>query len=366
MIRLRSKNLVDYERMRAIGSGADISYIDNGWLVGRGSNYGRMIVNLSTCTFAQGETYYIVADVECLFAGKVRNFSAIRLYDSVNSILGNLIVGKLLSTMSVGDKQRVVYKCYIPKKPNNSKNRISVYNSYNSANPDNTGDSFKITNLCFFKEDYTIDYVPYWYEPSKIMTRHNGSMSEVKTIAYGVKDECKIVLDGSEVFGSWMDGSTSIGFAYSDDNFSSDYPAIYNNVFGGFYASGVRGKIFIRKLSGISALYCTWTIGSPPYPSWETTDANGKAIANIPQIKADLAKKNLVVYYDNTNSKPKTLAGLLKIVRREVYNQFIAVVDGDTLEVSGKMSDGVLELDSNKARVSGSTLQLGGVIPQVQ
>lgn len=345
MIRLRSKNLVDYERMRAIGSGADISYIDNGWLVGRGSNYGRMIVNLSAYTFMQGETYYIVADVECLFAGKVRNFSMICYYDSVNSILSNLIVGKQLHTMSVGDKQRVVYKCYIPKKPNNSSNRILVYNSYNAANPDNTGDSFKITNLCFFKEDYTIDYVPYWYEPTKIMTKHNGSMSEVKTIAWGVKDECKIVLDGSESWVPYSSGPDWLGTYAQVPISEHEYRCAQYNNYWGFQNYGDANKF----LWLLNVVFLAWHLGSPPFASWETTDANGKAIANIPQIKADLAKKNLIVYYDNINSKPKTLAQLLKIVRREVYNNFSATVDSDILTLTNSLvENNVLILPDGK------------------
>lgn len=345
MIKLRSKNLVDYERMRAIGSDADISYIDNGWLVGRGSNCGKMIVNLSAYTFMQGETYYIVADVECLFAGKVRNFSTICYYDAVNSILSNLIVGKQLHTMSVGDKQRVVYKCYIPKKPNNSNNRILVYNSYSAANPDNTGDSFKITNLCFFKEDYTIDYVPYWYEPTKIMTKHNGSMSEVKTIAWGVKDECKLILNGSEPWVQYSSGSWVGTECSKKTNAQKLREAQYNNYWG-FIEYGNPNKYFWLS---VNYVYIAWASGSPPFPSWETTDANGKAIANIPQIKADLAKKNLIVYYDNINSKPKTLAQLLKIVRREVYNNFSATVDSDILTLTNSLvENNVLILPDGK------------------
>lgn len=188
-----------------------------------------------------------------------------------------------------------------------------------------------------------VDYVPY--------------MSEVKTLAWGVKEECKIVLDGSEPWVRYSGGTVWIGTSCGVTiNVHELRDAQYNNYWG-FQDYGKANKfLWLQK----TASFIAWQPGSPPFASWETTNADGKAIANIPQIKADLAKRNLVVYYDNTNSRPKTLAELLKIVRREVYNQFIAVVDGDTLEVNGKMSDGVLELDSNKASVSDSTLQLGG------
>lgn len=496
MIRLRSKNLVDYDKMRTIESGADISYIDRGWLVGRGSNYGRTIVDLSSLAIKQGETYYIVADVELVSMGATGVFVSIVLL--TNGIVGSIISGKQINNMQLGESQRVVIRC-IPDKAVGSTKSILAYNG--NGTTESVGWSFKITNLCLFKEDYTIDYEPYWYEPQKIMTRtrnlfddiniwnkshidvpngfqlsgwsnkimneaqckalftegetytfsydwefandnyllgsndktvgflmyYNNSssiglridnvssnakghfektfiapawgnnvefvclisnstgddgtvysnivnftnviltkgdkiiayqpyMSEVKTIAWGVKDECKLVLDGSENWKQYRDDSANVMgvIMYVNSNAQSIRPSSYNNYFGFHYYSDMGCVAWLAP----NNQRLGWHIGSPPFPAWETTDSDGNAIANIPQIKADLAKRNLVVYYDNANVKPKTLAELLKIVRREVYNQFIAVVDGDTLQISGKMSDGVLELDSNKVSVSDSTLQI--------
>lgn len=508
MIRLRSNNLVDYKRMRRNGSNPDkndISYIENGWLIGRGSNYGTMIVDLSEYTFKQNDTHYIVADVECVYAGKVRNFSAIQLYDTINSITGSLVVGKQLHIMSVGERQRVVYKCFKSKISTVQGNRIIIYNSYNPSNPDNSGDSFKITNLCFFKEDYTIDYVPYWYDPQKIMTRtrnlfvpsynsnvtkedngfvlsgwavvinthetclkmfkpnktytlsfdlefietppYNYStqalgfnfydattkkvlsslttyiqpsqitvgnkihfsftrtmpadlanatllaysgycrnadennkwyyttarfanimltegstevdyvpyMSEVKTIAWGVKDECKLVLDGSEKWlqyapGNWV-GAKINPITCNVYNLRD---VQYNNYWGFTIYDDFKKYLWLQR----NSIFIAWTPNHPPFSSWETTDADGKAIANIPQIKADLAKKNLVVYYDNMNAKPKTLAELLKIVRREVYNNFSATVDSDILTLTNSsVENNVLILPDDKT-VTNNVLNL--------
>lgn len=353
MIRLRSKNLVDYERMRAIGSGADISYIDNGWLVGRGSNYGKRIVNLNNhVTIKQGETYYIVADVELLTKGLYGRFVSICLF--YNGIEGTLIWGKVINNLNLGESQRMVYKCNIAKIPYNNLT-ISVYNGFDSTSEDKqNGWSFKVTNLCFFKEDYTIDYVPYWYEPSKIMTKHNGSMSEVKTIAWGVKDECKIVLNGSESWVQYSSGSWVGTYYVVSTNAHNLRDAQYNNYWGFQYYDNPDKFLWLHK----AAIFIAWAIGYPPYPSWETTDDNGKAIANIPQIKADLAKRNLVVYYDNTNSRLKTLAGLLKIVRREVYNNFSATVDSDILTLTNSsVENNVLILPDGKT-VTNNVLNL--------
>lgn len=148
-----------------------------------------------------------------------------------------------------------------------------------------------------------VDYVPY--------------MSEVKTLAWGVKEECKIVLDGSEPWVRYSGGTVWIGTSCGVTiNVHELRDAQYNNYWG-FQDYGKANKfLWLQK----TASFIAWQPGSPPFASWETTNADGKAIANIPQIKADLAKRNLVVYYDNTNSRPKTLAELLKIVRREVYN----------------------------------------------
>lgn len=155
-------------------------------------------------------------------------------------------------------------------------------------------------------------------------------MSPVKTIAWGVKDECKIVLDGTEKWALYGAESSNWRGAYitPPTNAKALRVAQYNNYWG--YTAYAQSNKYLWV--GTNAIYIAWQKGSPPFPSWETKDANGKAIANIPQIKADLAKKNLVVYYDNTSSKPKTLAGLLKIVRRQIS----AVYKGNTLLYKGE------------------------------
>lgn len=199
----------------------------------------------------------------------------------------------------------------------------------------------RFSNIMLTEGTEEVDYVPY--------------MSEVKTIAWGVKPECKLILNGSEQWAQYVSGTTWIGAKCGKTtNAHTLREAQYNNYWGFQYFGNMSKFLWIQP----DTIFIAWSPGSPPFASWETTDANGKAIANIPQIKADLAKRNLVVYYDNTNSRPKTLAQLLKIVRREVYNNFSATIDSNILTLTNSsVENNVLILPDDKT-VTNNVLNL--------
>lgn len=357
MIKLRSKNLVDYDKWKLSSS---VTMIENGWQVDKDATYTRRIIKFDSTTYRlkSNVTYYIVFDVEMIdVATSNVGYCNINIIQDQNSFVpSQFVFGIGIQYMKNGNKQRVITKSILTKSTTSTKSDgLYLYNGHNTdANPVNNGSTFKVTNLCFFEEDYTIDYVPYWYEPTKIMTKHNGSMSEVKTIAWGVKDECKLVLNGSEPWEQYRSGSW-IGTGCSKKTNAQKLRAAQYNNYWGFIECRNYNKYFWLYATYI---YIAWHPGSPPFPSWETTDANGKAIANLPQIKADLAKKNLIVYYDNTNSEPKPLAELLKIVRREVYNNFSATVDSDILTLTNSLvENNVLILPDGKT-VTNNVLNL--------
>ena len=357
MIKLRSKNLVDYDKWKLSSS---VTIIENGWQVDKDATYTRRIIKFDSTTYRlkSNVTYYIVFDVEMIdVATSNVGYCNINIIQDQNSFVpSQFVFGIGIQYMKNGNKQRVITKSILTKPITSTKSDgLYLYNGHNTgANPVNNGSTFKVTNLCFFEEDYTIDYVPYWYEPTKIMTKHNGSMSEVKTIAWGVKDECKLVLNGSEPWVQYSSGSWVGTRCSKKTNAQKLRDAQYNNYWG-FIKYGNPNKYFWLS---VNYVYIAWASGSPPFPSWETTDANGKAIANLPQIKADLAKKNLIVYYDNTNSEPKTLVELLKIVRREVYNNFSATVDSDILTLTNSLvENNVLILPDGKT-VTNNVLNL--------
>lgn len=308
MIKLRSKNLFDYKTMAVKSETVGLGLIDNGWLVKEdNAGYGCRLTE-QLAWLKPNVDYFLVADYKCLVVPTTENKGWVRLI--IGGTTGSWEINGSCKSLSVGERGRFIIKCNYDGTANG--NIIVFYN----GGADRLW-SFKITNLCLFEANYTIDYVPYWYEPTKIMTKHNGSMSEVKTIAYGVKDECKIVFDGSENWEQYSSGNWRGMHCIKANNAHNLRDAQYNNYWGLQYYDNPDKFLWLQNANNA---YIAWNSGSPPYPSWETTDANGKAIANIPQIKADLEKKNLIVYYDNTNSRPKTLAELLKIVRREVYN----------------------------------------------
>lgn len=313
------------------------------------SGWGSAINTHETCTkmFKPNKIYTLSFDIEFVevppydYATQALGFN---FYDTNSkAVLESFTSYVQSSQIVVGNKIHILLTRTMPADLKNAV--LLVYSGY-CRNADENNKWYYVTsrfsNIMLTEGSQEVDYVPY--------------MSEVKTIAWGVKDECKLILNGSEPWVQYTSGPDWIGTLTSANLSTHENRCVQYNNYWGFQNYGDANKF----LWLLNVVFLAWHLGSPPYPSWETTNSDGKAIANIPKIKADLAKKPLIVYYDNTASKPKTLAELLKIVRREVYNNTSEEVDGDTLEVSGKMSDGVLELDSDKVSVSGSTLQLGG------
>lgn len=141
----------------------------------------------------------------------------------------------------------------------------------------------------------------------------NGEVKAVSRICKGVKSECRLELDGSENWGVYTSG---IGWAgvYLQKCLSASLnrAAHYSNYFG-FSAKGAVSK-FIWVGVASDYLFLVWKTGFPPagYKHWEK-DGKGDVAA----IKADLAKKHLIIWYDNTNSSVASMSALIPLIARD-------------------------------------------------
>lgn len=141
----------------------------------------------------------------------------------------------------------------------------------------------------------------------------NGAAKAVSRIVKGVKNECRLELDGSE---NWILYTSGVGWA---GVVLADYlpmpqqrAAHYSNYFG-FTAKGASSK-FIWVGVKNKYIFLVWAKGTPPvgYEHWEK-DGD----VDISAIKADLAKKHLIIWYDNTNSAVGNMNALIPLIARD-------------------------------------------------
>ena len=141
----------------------------------------------------------------------------------------------------------------------------------------------------------------------------NGAAKAVGRICKGVKSECRLELDGSENWTLYTSGTGWNG-VYLADCLSSRLTraAHYSNYFG-FIQKGLSSR-FIWVGDNNKYFFIVWAKGTPPvgYEHWEK---EGKA--DIAAIKADLAKKHLIIWYDNTNSAVGTMNALIPLIARD-------------------------------------------------
>lgn len=141
----------------------------------------------------------------------------------------------------------------------------------------------------------------------------NGEAKAVSRIVKGVKSECRLELDGSE---NWIRYNSGANWVHAGCGLLSaalDRAAHYSNYFG-FTAKSVLGRtIWIGTNNKV--VFLTWKRGTPPagYEHWEQ-DGD----VDISAIKADLAKKHLIIWYDNTNSSVTSMSALIPLIAREV------------------------------------------------
>lgn len=141
----------------------------------------------------------------------------------------------------------------------------------------------------------------------------NGEAKAVSRIVKGVKNECRLELDGSENWILYTSGVGWAGVALADYlPMSQQRAAHYSNYFG-FTAKGASSK-FIWVGVNNKYLFLVWAKGTPPvgYEHWEK---DGKG--DIAAIKADLAKKHLIIWYDNTNSAVGNMNALIPLIARD-------------------------------------------------
>lgn len=141
----------------------------------------------------------------------------------------------------------------------------------------------------------------------------NGEAKAVSRIYKGVKSECRLELDGSENWTSYGVSGKLAGVKLANYlPLELTRPALYSNYFG--FAKKDAFNKFIWLGINNNYLYIAWTIGSPPlgYERWEK---NGNA--DITAIKADLAKKHLIIWYDNTKSPVASMSALIPLIARD-------------------------------------------------
>lgn len=140
----------------------------------------------------------------------------------------------------------------------------------------------------------------------------NGEAKAVSRIVKGVKNECRLELDGSEDWIRYNSGANWVRAGCGLLSAALDRAAHYSNYFG-FTAKSVLGRtIWIGVNNKI--VYLTWKRGTPPagYEHWEK-DGD----VDISAIKADLAEKHLVIWYDNTNSAVGNMNALIPLIARD-------------------------------------------------
>ncbi len=159
----------------------------------------------------------------------------------------------------------------------------------------------------------------------------NGAAKAVSRIVKGVKNECRLELDGSENWILYTSGVGWAGVALADYlPMSQQRAAHYSNYFG-FTAKGASSK-FIWVGVNNKYLFLVWAKGTPPvgYEHWEK---DGKG--DIAAIKADLAKKHLIIWYDNTKSSVGNMNALIPLIARdtEKVKKVVGVTDQMTNSV---------------------------------
>lgn len=143
----------------------------------------------------------------------------------------------------------------------------------------------------------------------------NGAAKAVSRIVKGVKNECRLELDGSE---NWILYNT----IYWSGVVIKDYlptpqrrAAHYSNYFGFAKKGNENNYIWVGSNNNNLYLFLVWTKGSPPtgYEHWEK---DGKA--DIAAIKADLAKRHLIIWYDKTDLSVGNMNALIPLIARDV------------------------------------------------
>lgn len=185
----------------------------------------------------------------------------------------------------------------------------------------------------------------------------NGEAKTVSRIVKGVKNECRLELDGSE---NWILYTSSVGWA---GVMLADYlpvalrrAAHYSNYFG-FTAKNASSR-FIWVGVNNKYLFLVWAKGTPPtgYEHWEK-----ESKADIAAIKADLAKKHLIIWYDRTDSSVGGMSALIPLISRDV-DKVKKVIDGTAVDVfthvTSEVAEGVVEV--SPAEVTDGVLTLKG------
>lgn len=158
----------------------------------------------------------------------------------------------------------------------------------------------------------------------------NGAAKAVSRIVKGVKNECRLELDGSE---DWKPYTTENWAGVMLEDYLSKplkRAAHYSNYFG-FTQEDVSNKIIWVGVNS-KYLFLVWPKGKLPvgYEHWEK---DGKG--DIAAIKADLAKKHLIIWYDNTNSAVGNMNALIPLIARDItkVKKVVDVTDQTTKSV---------------------------------
>lgn len=184
----------------------------------------------------------------------------------------------------------------------------------------------------------------------------NGEAKAVSRIYKGVKSECRLELDGRTRWSTFMSGTTVGAYVTSILSAKINKAAHYSNYFG-FSAKGSLDK-FIRVGYGNDLLYIQWHKGAPPvgYEHWEKDGDVDKSAIN-----ADLAKKHLIIWYDNTDSSVGNMSALIPLIARDVA-KVKKVIDGTAADVfahvASEVADGVVEV--SPAEVADGMLTIKG------
>lgn len=184
----------------------------------------------------------------------------------------------------------------------------------------------------------------------------NGAAKAVSRIVKGVKNECRLELDGSEDWIRYNSGSYWVGARCEVLPVALNRAAHYSNYFG-FSAKGATGQIIWLGVNR-NIVFLTWKRGTPPvgYEHWEK-DGD----VDISAIKADLGKKHLIIWYDNTNSSIGNMNALIPLIARDT-KKVKKVVDGTAVDVfthvTSEVADGVMEV--SPAEVADGVLTIKG------